>query len=79
MKFIKIELEKNIDTDTEYYNVFEDLKELNNITLELFEREEFDARDLEDLAKLKNNISILNNLIDKKMSEVYSNILGEDF
>jgi len=79
MKFIKIELEKNIDTDTEYYNVFEDLKELNNITLELFEREEFDARDLEDLAKLKNNINILNNMIDKKMSEVYSNILGEDF
>ena len=77
MKFIKIELSE--DTETEYYNVFEDLKELNDITLDLFERADLYLEDLEDLAKLKNNISTLNNLIDKKMSNIYSDILGEDF
>jgi len=63
----------------EYYNVFEDLKELDEDTLELFNREEFDYRDIEDLKNIKKNIAILNNLIDKKISEIYTNQIGDDF
>ena len=76
MKSIKIELLEDIET--EYYNVFEDLKELNDITLDLFERKDFAIEDIEDLSKLKLNIINLNNMIDKKVTCIYQELINKD-
>jgi len=76
MKTLKIELLE--DRETEYYNVFEDLKELNDITLDLFERRNFDIEDIEDLSKLKININTLNNMIDKKVTCIYQELIDKD-
>jgi hypothetical protein len=77
MKTEQIKLLK--DKYTEYYNVFEDLKELNELTLELFDRENFGVEDIEDLTKLKHNLSDLNELIDNKMSDIYQEMIDKDF
>jgi len=72
----KLELLEN--TNIDFYNVFEDLKDLNEYTLDLFEREDFEIQDVEDLSNLKININILNNMIDKKVSDIYQELIDRD-
>jgi len=67
------------DTETKYYEVFEELKELDELTIDLFNNEDFGIEDIDDLVKLKYFLKKLDMNIEVKINEVYSEIINKDF
>jgi len=67
------------DTETKYYEVFEELKELDELTIDLFNNEDFGIEDIDDLVKLKYFLKKLDTNIEVKINEVYSEIINKDF
>ena len=66
------------ESNTVFYNVIEELEDLNTTTLQLFIYEEFDYEDLEFLRHLKNITEKLNILIDKKIDYIHEEIINKD-
>ena len=66
------------ESNTIFYNVIEDLQDLNNTTLELFENEYFDYEDFDFLKQLKNNTKKLHILIDEKIDSIHEEIINKD-
>lgn len=71
----------NIEQTHQYkfYEIFELFKDLDNETVDLFARAEFDIEDVDDLKVLKLNAIELNNLIEKKISDIYVNVIKIGF
>lgn len=67
------------DTYTKYYEVFEELKELDYLTIELFNNEDFGIEDIEDLVRVKHFLNELKDNIDKKINTVYEEMINKDF
>jgi len=62
-----------------FYEIFELFKDLDNETVDLFARAGFDIEDVDDLRELKLNAIELNNLIDKKISAIYKDVITRGF
>lgn len=64
------------ETDTIFYNVFEELKDIDKEAVELFDNEEMDLEDIEDLRAIKNNLEILIVKIENKMNDIYEDVIN---
>lgn len=74
MKNDTIELK---ETDTLFYNVFEELKDIDKEAVELFDNEDMELEDIEDLRAIKNNLEILIVKIENKMNDIYEDVIND--